>query len=326
MIRDGIRRGRSPGAGEPDPRRCSRRGSPCTMTCSRGCRSFADATSWRPSRWRRTWRTCGPRSCPSGWSPFPLLDSLQPMAVSLARELGKSVQILIRGGKTEIDRKVAEAIAEPLTQILRNAIDHGIEPRTPGNGAGSRRREGSPSRPPEEGARRHRSGRRREGIDPQEIRETAVSRGFVSEKAARRLDDRELFRVPVPEGIQHGAGTARDGGPRDRPGSGPCRGREVQRRRGSHLHARKGTRVVLEFPFSMSVSRVLLVLSGEQYFGIPAMHSEGIPPVHRRRRRLRGGQEIASRRRGAGAAGLAEPAHGAPRSPLRGRRAPGGHG
>jgi two-component system chemotaxis sensor kinase CheA len=36
--------------------------------------------------------------------------------------------VLVRGGKTEIDRKVAEALAEPPTHILRNAIDHGIEP------------------------------------------------------------------------------------------------------------------------------------------------------------------------------------------------------
>jgi len=207
----------------------------------------------------------------------PLLDSLQPMAVSLARELGKSVQILIRGGKTEIDRKVAEAIAEPLTQILRNAIDHGIEPPD------ARERCGKPAKgriaitaTPKKGRvviEVEDDGR---GIDPQEIRETAVLRGFVSEKAARRLDDRELFGFLFRKGFS----TAQE--PPGTEGRGI--GLEAVRAAAEKFNGvaevtsthGKGTRVVLEFPFSMSVSRVLLVLSGEQYFGIPAMHSEGI--------------------------------------------------
>jgi len=207
----------------------------------------------------------------------PLLDSLQPMAVSLARELGKSVQILIRGGKTEIDRKVAEAIAEPLTQILRNAIDHGIEPPD------ARERCGKPAKgriaitaTPKKGRvviEVEDDGR---GIDPQEIRETAVLRGFVSEKAARRLDDRELFGFLFRKGFS----TAQEAPGKEGRGIGLEAVRAAAEKFNgvaevTSTHG-KGTRVVLEFPFSMSVSRVLLVLSGEQYFGIPAMHSEGI--------------------------------------------------
>lgn len=73
----------------------------------------------------------------------PLFDSFHPMAGALARELGKDVEVLVRGGKTEIDRKVAEALAEPLTHILRNAVDHGIEPPRSGSGQGSRGKGGS---------------------------------------------------------------------------------------------------------------------------------------------------------------------------------------
>ena len=207
----------------------------------------------------------------------PLLESLQPMAVSLARELGKNVQILVRGGKTEIDRKVAEAIAEPLTQILRNAIDHGIEPPD------ARERCGKPAKgriaitaTPKKGRvviEVEDDGR---GIDPQEIRETAVLRGFVSEKAARRLDDRELYGFLFRKGFS----TAQESPGASIRGIGLEAVRAAAEKFNGVAEVTstpgKGTRVVLEFPFSMSVSRVLLVLSGEQYFGIPAMHSEGI--------------------------------------------------
>jgi chemotaxis protein histidine kinase CheA len=207
----------------------------------------------------------------------PLLDSLQPMAVSLARELGKNVKILVRGGKTEIDRKVAEAIAEPLTQILRNAIDHGIEPPD------ARERCGKPAQgriaitaTPKKGRvviEVEDDGR---GIDPQEVRETAVRRGFVSEKASRRLDDRDLFGFLFRKGFCAGQDTPG--------GTGRGIGLEAVRAAADRFNGTvelsstpgKGTRVVLEFPFSMSVSRVLLVSSGEQYFGIPALHAEGI--------------------------------------------------
>ncbi len=45
-----------------------------------------------------------------------------------------------------------------------------------------------------------------------------------------------------------------------------------------HSNPGKGTRVVMELPFSMSVSRILLFLSGDQYFALPIMHADGIHP------------------------------------------------
>jgi two-component system chemotaxis sensor kinase CheA len=207
----------------------------------------------------------------------PLFDSLQPIAVSLARELGKNVEIRVRGGKTEIDRKVAEAISEPLTQILRNAIDHGIEPPD------VRERCGKPAKGKISITATPKKGRvvievedDGKGIDPQETLETAVRRGLVSEKAARQLDEREILAFVFRKGFS----TA--DGPSGAPGRGI--GLDAVRAAAEKFSGiaeiasvpGKGTRVVLELPFSMSVSRVLLVLSGEQYFGIPAMHSEGI--------------------------------------------------
>ena len=46
----------------------------------------------------------------------------------VSRELGKEIQLLVRGEDTELDKTVVERIADPLTHLVRNAIDHGIEP------------------------------------------------------------------------------------------------------------------------------------------------------------------------------------------------------
>lgn len=210
---------------------------------------------------------------------LPLFDSFHAMAGALARELGKDVEVLVRGGKTEIDRKVAEALAEPLTHILRNAIDHGIE------APAERERAGKPRKgrivitaTPKRGRvvlEVEDDGR---GIDPSEVREAAIRKGMVSEKAAWRLDDRELIDFVFRTGFStaktmtgiSGLGIGMD----------VVRATAERFNGTSEIHSNpgKGTRVVMELPFSMEVSRVLLFLSGDQYFALPIMHAEGIHP------------------------------------------------
>jgi two-component system chemotaxis sensor kinase CheA len=207
----------------------------------------------------------------------PLFDSFHPMAGELARELGKDVEVLVRGGKTEIDRKVAEALAEPLTHILRNAIDHGIEPPE------ERERAGKPRKgrivitaTPKKGRvvlEVEDDGR---GIDPNEVREAAIRKGMISEKAAWRLDDRELIDFVFRTGFSTAKTMTGI--------SGRGIGMDVvhataERFNGTseiHSNPGKGTRVVMELPFSMAVSRILLFLSGDQYFALPIMHADGI--------------------------------------------------
>jgi two-component system chemotaxis sensor kinase CheA len=207
----------------------------------------------------------------------PLFDSFHPMAGALARELGKDVEVLVRGGKTEIDRKVAEALAEPLTHILRNAVDHGIEPPE------ERERAGKPRKgrivitaTPKKGRvvlEVEDDGR---GIDPNEVREAAIRKGMISERAAWRLDDRELIDFVFRTGFSTAKTMTGI--------SGRGIGMDVvhataERFNGTseiHSNPGKGTRVVMELPFSMAVSRILLFLSGDQYFALPIMHADGI--------------------------------------------------
>ncbi|MCF8115628.1 MAG: hybrid sensor histidine kinase/response regulator, partial [Desulfarculaceae bacterium] len=60
--------------------------------------------------------------------PLSNLFSLFPRMVrDLARDAGKQVELVVRGQDTEVDRQVLEAMKAPLTHLLRNAVDHGIE-------------------------------------------------------------------------------------------------------------------------------------------------------------------------------------------------------
>jgi two-component system chemotaxis sensor kinase CheA len=58
-----------------------------------------------------------------------LFDKLAVVVRQLAREQDKHVQLAVRGAETEVDKLVAEEIADPLVHLVRNAIDHGIESR-----------------------------------------------------------------------------------------------------------------------------------------------------------------------------------------------------
>src|SRR3546814_13187165 len=57
-----------------------------------------------------------------------LFVSLPRMVRDLAAELDKQVTLEVYGGDVELDREMIEMIRDPLTHIVRNAVDHGIEP------------------------------------------------------------------------------------------------------------------------------------------------------------------------------------------------------
>jgi two-component system chemotaxis sensor kinase CheA len=108
----------------------------------------------------------------------------------VARAAGKQIDLVIEGEDTELDRSVIEAISDPLIHLLRNAVDHGIEPLQERIAAGK----------PAAGIIRltaaHKEGHilitirdDGRGIDPARARQTAVRRGLLSEEEAAQLDD-----------------------------------------------------------------------------------------------------------------------------------------
>ncbi len=124
------------------------------------------------------------------WSRMPRLVR------DLARQCGRTVRLEMEGRETVLDRSVLEAIRDPLTHLVRNAVDHGIEKPE------QRAAEGKP----EEGVLRlrayHRAGQVHleiiddgAGIDPELIAATAIERDLVTPDRLEGMTRREILHL-----------------------------------------------------------------------------------------------------------------------------------
>ncbi|MHB8520993.1 MAG: hybrid sensor histidine kinase/response regulator [Limisphaerales bacterium] len=112
----------------------------------------------------------------------------------LARSLGKKVKFTILGKKTEVDRDILEKLESPLNHILRNALDHGLEPPA------ERRQKGKTEEGHLKLEARHAAGMLYitvsddgRGVDVARLREKVVAQGMVSAESAANLSEAELF-------------------------------------------------------------------------------------------------------------------------------------
>lgn len=126
----------------------------------------------------------------SVWSKMPRVVR------DLAKTCGRLVRLEMDGRETELDRSVLEAIKDPLTHLVRNAVDHGIEPPEVRKAAGK----------PVEGVLRlrayHEAGQVHleiiddgAGIDPQRIAAKALERGLISQAQLATMTSREIMHM-----------------------------------------------------------------------------------------------------------------------------------
>jgi two-component system chemotaxis sensor kinase CheA len=135
--------------------------------------------------------------------PVDTVWSRVPRVVrNLSVVLGKSVALEADGAHVEVDRTILDAVRDPLTHLVRNAVDHGIEPAAVRVAAGK----------PAEGSLRLLA--RQEGgeilleiaddgagIDPARVRARAVADGLLGADDAARLDDREVLDLIFAPGF-----------------------------------------------------------------------------------------------------------------------------
>ena len=129
--------------------------------------------------------------------PVDAVWSKMPRVVrDLARTCGRHVRLEMEGRETELDRSVLEAIKDPLTHLVRNAVDHGIESDEVRAARGK----------PAEGVLKlrayHEAGQVHleiiddgAGIDPQKIAEKAVERGIVTQAQLSQMTPREIMHL-----------------------------------------------------------------------------------------------------------------------------------
>jgi two-component system chemotaxis sensor kinase CheA len=188
----------------------------------------------------------------------------------LSESLEKPVKLVSEGDTTDADKLVVEGLYEPLLHILRNAIDHGIEP------AAERQSSGKPAiatiilRGARQGDRVlvevEDDGR---GIDIAKVRQVAAERGIATPEALAAMPDQEAMSLIFAPGFS----TART--ITDLSGRGV--GLDVVRANIERLGGQasissvfgQGTTVKLSLPFSVMLTRVLTVMAGGQMFGIP---------------------------------------------------------
>jgi two-component system chemotaxis sensor kinase CheA len=199
-----------------------------------------------------------------------LLQSFPRLVRDTVRKLGKRVQLVMDAGGIAADKDVIEALVDPLVALLRNSMAHGIELPEARIAAGK----------PIEGLLELRAasvaGRLiidviddGQGIHPETIRRKACERGLLSPDAAAQLDDDKTLELVFAPGFSTADATSEL--------SGRGVGMDIVRSALEKLHGAVslqsrpggGTRVRLTLPLSISASRVLLVESNSQIYGVP---------------------------------------------------------
>jgi chemotaxis protein histidine kinase CheA len=121
----------------------------------------------------------------------PLIEALQQLVGSLARELGKHVELELVGGDVALDDRLAQALRDPLGHLLRNCLDHGLE-------ATGRLRIGISAHDGEIEIELADDG---VGIDLARVRARAVELGIASAQAAAGMDDRDALALIFCNGL-----------------------------------------------------------------------------------------------------------------------------
>ena len=221
-----------------------------------------------------------------------LFQKYPRIARDLARQLGKDVELELIGEETEVDKTMIEDLADPLVHLVRNAVDHGIEPSE------ERLLAGKPSKSIVRLEARQEGdhivliiaddGR---GMSPERIRMKAVEKGIISEEEANMLDDRQSLNLIFMPGFStktHASAVSGRGVGMDVVKT------NIQKLNGSveiRSEPGKGSVFMISLPLTLAILPVLLVLLGDQPFALPLSMVREILPIDKNKMQEVGGKE-----------------------------------
>ena len=201
------------------------------------------------------------------WGKFPRIVR------DLAVMCGKEVELIMDGRETEVDKSLLEAIKDPLTHLIRNAIDHGIETASERNSYGKNKRGQLHLRAWHQGGQVNieisDNGR---GIDPEVIKRKAISKQIITAKEAAAMSEQQLIHMifrPAFSTASQVTGI-----------SGRGVGMDVVKTNiesigGSiDIHSRIGigTAIKIKIPLTLAIVPALIISSGDERFAIPQGH------------------------------------------------------
>lgn len=192
--------------------------------------------------------------------PLDSVTGRLPRAVrDLCRSSGKEVQFEIDGAGIELDRAILEALTDPLTHMIRNAIDHGIEQQGRVQVRAWRERDQVLIQVADNGR----------GIDPEKIRQRAVERNLISPAQAQTMRDYDALQLICQPGFSTAEQVTETSGR----GVGMDVVKTAVEKLGGVLlidsAPDNGTRMTMKLPLSVAIIRVLLIECAGSLLGLP---------------------------------------------------------
>ncbi|MFN8610750.1 MAG: chemotaxis protein CheW [Vulcanimicrobiota bacterium] len=202
-----------------------------------------------------------------------LLNRFPRIIRDLCAQTGKEARFTMEGQDTGLDRTILEAVKDPLTHILRNSIDHGLEPPQVRTARGKSARGHIHIRAYHEGGQVtieiNDDGA---GVNLDRVREKAVSQGLISVSEAQRLSERDALQLLFQPGFSTAATVTNLSGR----GVGMDVVRTSVEKIGGSVDLStepgKGTQVKLRLPLTLAIIPALLVNSNGQRYAIPQVN------------------------------------------------------
>ncbi|UKJ77451.1 chemotaxis protein CheW [Azospirillum brasilense] len=223
-----------------------------------------------------------------------VFDPLPRLVRDTARQLGKPVELHVSGGETEADKDILDILGEPLLHLVRNGLDHGVEPPERRRAAGK----------PEVAAIRVQAFQDSggvvvevsddgAGIDAAAVRRKAVTQGALTAEQAAGLSDAEALRLIFLPGVSTSE-TVSDLSGR---GVGMDAVRSAVEQAGGRVEVAStpgsGTRFRLVLPLTMMVTRLVTVETAGALYGLPMTLVTGMQRIpHGAIRRMKHAESV----------------------------------
>ena len=224
----------------------------------------------------------------------PLFQRFHRVIRDLCRGLGKQARLETSGEGTELDKKLIDDLVDPLTHLVRNALDHGLEPAEDRSRAGKPELGAVTLAAYQEGGqiciRVSDDGR---GIDPVRIRAKAVEKGVITQVQADAMDDATARNLIFLPGFSTAIQVSNV--------SGRGVGMDIVRAKIAELKGvveitstiGAGTTFVIRLPLTLAMIKALLVRIGGERFALPLDAVREIVEIDARRiRRVEAGRSV----------------------------------
>ena len=200
----------------------------------------------------------------------PLFSRFKRVIRDITRSNGKDIRLIIRGEKTELDKRMIDELSDPLIHMVRNAADHGIE--SPDERAAA----GKPVRGTVTLDAFHRGNQIHiqvrddgRGLDPDKLRDKAVAKGILTAADAQRLSDAQALKLIWEPGFSTAEQITEV--------SGRGMGMDIVRSKIERINGSvelesepgAGTTISINLPLTMAILPSLLTVIRHDVFAIP---------------------------------------------------------